>query len=362
MLLSCWLKTWRRLAPTFRRHSPRRGRPNYGPPLEALECRVLLTAYNAATAAQLVADINAANQSGGANTITLTAPVTSPYILTAGTPVISGAFKKIAADNLTIVGNGDTIERSSASGTPHFGLFDVAAASKAGSGGSLTLENLTLQNGAANGNGGAVFNRGTLVLNQVTVQDNTAEAFVAAGGGIWSSGSLTVENSTIQGNVANFGNWSEPAFGGGIYIAGGTANITGSIFSGNAAEGSTAYGGAVYIAGGTVTLSGDTLGAVTPTYSVPGNSAEGSGEPGNNGYGGAIYVAAGSVTLTNDIIEGNAAGTPVDLQYIDGYGGGIFIATGATVYIDSFTVAYTNSNADGSGVNLNIDGKYLLLA
>ena len=52
-----------------------------------------------------------------------------------GLPVIA------AKDNLTIVGNGDTIERSTAVGTPLFRLLDVA------SGGSLTLENLTLQGG-----------------------------------------------------------------------------------------------------------------------------------------------------------------------------------------------------------------------
>ena len=42
---------------------------------------------------------------------------------------------------MTIVGNGDTIERSTAASTPDFRLLDVAR------GGSLTLENLTLQGG-----------------------------------------------------------------------------------------------------------------------------------------------------------------------------------------------------------------------
>src|SRR6516165_5736870 len=126
MWLSSQLRNWRRLALSGRRSSPRRRRPDYGPPVEALECRTLLTAYAAATAAQLVADINAANKSGGTNTITLTAPTTSPYVLTNtpdganGLPVIS------RKDNLTIVGNGDTIERSTAAGTPVFRLFDVA--------------------------------------------------------------------------------------------------------------------------------------------------------------------------------------------------------------------------------------------
>src|SRR5262249_12534149 len=126
-------------------------------------------------------------------------------------------------DTLTIVGNGDTIERSMASGTPDFRLFDVA------NGASLTLQNLTLQNGEAFGSGaasegGAIFNQGTLGLDGVTVQNNNATGSNGqnaksrgngagtpgadgAGGGVWSSGTLTADNGTlIQNNQAVGGN------------------------------------------------------------------------------------------------------------------------------------------------------------
>src|SRR5262245_29564588 len=167
MWLSSCLRNWERLAFSGRRHAVRRRRPNYGPPIEVLECRTLLTAYTAATAAQLIADINSANKSGGDNTITLTAPTTSPYVLSAVNNTTDGptalpVIKK--GDNLTIVtGNGSTGPGfgNSIDAAGHGRLFDVA------SGASLTLKNVTLQNGHVYGSGawaegGAIFNQGTL--------------------------------------------------------------------------------------------------------------------------------------------------------------------------------------------------------
>src|SRR6516165_2672706 len=194
MWLSSQLRNWRRLALSGRRSSPRRRRPDYGPPVEALECRTLLTAYAAATAAQLVADINAANKAGGTKTITLTASTTSPYILTGVNNTADGAngLPQIARkDNLTIIGNGGTIERSTAAGTPAFRLFDVA------SGASLTLQNVTLENGLAFGSGssadgGAIYNQGSLDLIGATVQNNAALGASGASGLVTSGTSTKV--------------------------------------------------------------------------------------------------------------------------------------------------------------------------
>src|SRR6516164_2641698 len=111
-------------------------KPRRSPPLslEQLEERALPSNYSAATASDLMADINAANAAGGTNTMTLTAPSNSPY-------VVSGLV--IAnKDILSIIGNGDTIDAN------HGGrIFDVA------NGGSLMLKNVTLQNGLAFGSG-----------------------------------------------------------------------------------------------------------------------------------------------------------------------------------------------------------------
>jgi hypothetical protein len=385
--------------------------PHFRPRLEALETRNLLSTYYAATASDLIADINAANAAGGVNTIMLTAPSTSPYVLSTANnssnganafPVISGGIntagikKKVAPvnippDNLTIVtangsanpGYGDTIDASG-----HGRLFDVAP------GASLTLKYVTLQNGqvwttfASESAGGAILNQGTLDLSQVTVQNNSARGQSgfgpdAAGGGIWSNGSLTVQNCLFQENSAiGAPNSNAPltkagnAYGGAVCIAGGTANITGSFFGayslpGNSALGGagiysgddgSAYGGAVYVGGGTVTLNADTIGYTGVNNGETPNLASGpSLSYYGQGYGGGVCVAGGTVTLTNDtIIHNVAGGYSGGGVAFGGYGYGsfgigndVYITGGATVHIDSFTVA----NADYGA----IVGTYILL-
>src|SRR5438309_1766929 len=158
-----WLPCWVAGAESWKHRRQTAPRPGLRLTLEQLEDRTVPSNFTAATVSDLIADINAANQAGGSNTITLVAPTTSPYGLTAVDNSTDGAtgLPVIAAnDNLTILGNGDTIERSTAVGTTAFRLFDVA------SGAALTLENLTLQGGRAYGSGvsssgGAIYSQGS---------------------------------------------------------------------------------------------------------------------------------------------------------------------------------------------------------
>ncbi|HBI45295.1 MAG TPA: hypothetical protein DDY78_20955 [Planctomycetales bacterium] len=362
------LASWKSGLSRSRRPQPRPARRGARLVLERLEDRTLLSSYTALTAADLIADINAANAAGGANTIMLAAKTHSPYVLTAGNNYADGAtgLPVIAAnDNLTILGNGDTIERSTASGTVAFRLFDVAA------GASLTLQNLKLQNGLAWGatglvaataaEGGAVYNQGTLDLNGVTVQGNIAQGVTgqvigftvipagpAAGGGIYSGGALTLAGTTVQNNQAlggtgsslggDFGEAGGDGLGGGVCVAGGTATLTNDTFSSNVAQGG--QGGAA--------------------YSAPGN--------GGNGFGGALEVSGGTVSLTSSTVsrntaQGGALGTSQigglgETHAGEGEGGGLYIASGATVYLDSFTVKNTKGNH--ADLDPNIDGTYIL--
>jgi len=415
MSLSSWL-SW----PLSRSRRAQRRIPKHRVPaprpkttrlcLEQLEDRALPSSYTADTAANLIKDIDAANNAGGANTITLAAATTAPYVLTAvdnttdgatGLPVIANN------DNLTIVGSGDTVERSTVSGTPGFRLLDVAA------GASLTLQNLTLQNGQAHGadpagDGGAAYNQGTLVLNGVTVQNNGADA----GGGIYSAGSLTLEaGSTVRSNVAPLGGGiystgvltleggtvqgNSAQVGGGIYSTGVLTLEAGTTVQDNHAQGVNGYplayqyygygyggpatpggnglGGGIYVAGGTAALSNATLFSNTATGGKGGwggsyggiyGGGSYSGAAGGSGLGGALAVSGGNVSLTSVTMSSNAAqggpgGFAGFVQYNPAYLwrggnglGGAVEVSGGTVILTTVTLSANTAQggAGGTGV------------
>jgi hypothetical protein len=285
------LASWKSARP--RRQRPQPARRGARLVLERLEDRTLLSSYTAYTASDLIADINAANAAGGLNTIQLSAPTTAPYVLTSVNNTTNGAtgLPVIAAnDNLTIVGNGDTIERGTAAGTPAFRLLAVA------SGDSLTLGNLTLQGGEAFGagvaaEGGAIYSQGNLVLNGVTVQNNQA-----------------LGNAGLSSTrIAPGGN----ASGGGLYITGGTAALTNVTLSSNTADGGqggtnssatggfgyvggNGYGGGLAVAGGTVSLTSTAISSNTAQGGNGGNGSNGRGGAGGEGIGGGLFVAGGA--------------------------------------------------------------------
>ena len=88
------------------------------------------------------------------------------------------------------------------------------------------LNNVTLQNGKTDGEGGAiVLAGGALTLNNVVLTGNVSET---EGGAIHASnGSLSVTNSTLSGNTA--------FSGGGIYAFDASVTVTGSTVANNTA-------------------------------------------------------------------------------------------------------------------------------
>lgn len=331
-------------------------------PVESLETRRLLASFTASSVAELIADINAANAAGGFNTITLEAGATFTLNVVNNVTETGGptGLPVIAAGNdLTILGNGGTVERSSANGTPAFRLFAVEA------GGSLALNNLTLSRGLSvdpglgDPQGGAVSSDGTLSLNGVTVQNCAAQGGFPSGGAIYSSGVLTVANSVIQNNQALGGtgdvgpNSTTPggsARGGGICLVGGSATLTDSALSSNVARGGDGgKGGKFYF--------------FRMQYFLPGG-------PAGSGSGGAIYASNTAVHITRTSITQNAAtggvggGSPKGLPagaHGTGRGGGVYVAASAVVSLDPITQLNTRSNTASTSDD-DIFGSFTILA
>lgn len=249
---------------------------------------------------QLIADINYANTSGGTFTINLQPNTTFDLITINGVdafnsadllPIIGGPN----AVNLTILGNGDTIQRDATIYGAR--LIEVAKGS------SLTLDQMTLQNGYCYAhNGGAIYNFGTLVISNCTLSGNisyysgySSDLLGGKGGAIYNNaGTVIISDSFLSGNSA-YGNGPE-CEGGAICNDSGTVKISHSTISGNYADGD---GGGIYNHSGMVTISHST---------ISGNGADGyDGDGDAYGYGGGIYNN-GTVTVENSSsITGNGA-------------------------------------------------------
>jgi hypothetical protein len=153
-----------------------------------------------------------------------------------------------------------------------------------GSGATVTINNSQIySNHADSDSGGGIYNHGVLTVTQSTLSSNSS----GDGGGIYNDlGVLMLNNVTLNGNTASvdFGE------GGGINILGGAATLTNVTLSGNSA---TSNGGGIINRFGTATLTNVTL---------SGNTA--------NQYGGGIYNYVGIATLTNVTLSGNSATNP----------------------------------------------------
>ena len=182
---------------------------------------------------------------------------------------------------VTVDGQGANVE-----GDGTFRIFSV-------SGGSLTVESMTISKGYSSGKGGAInVSNGELTLNNSVITGNTADD---DGGGIYATKSdVSLTNSAISGNSLDSDGSGD---GGGMYYAG-NANtslvIDRSGLDGNSAPGD---GGGLYIkSNSSATISNSTFGENTAT-----------------GNGGGIYND-GDATLTHVTSSNNTAAS----------GGGIY--------------------------------------
>jgi hypothetical protein len=312
---------------------------------------------------QLIADIVYANTVGGTITINLapgaTFDLTSANNTTDGgngLPIIGGT-KTVA---LTIIGNGDTIERialiSHNTVRNPFRLIEVAP------GASLVLDRVTLKNGYASGSGaagdaGAIYNQGTLTVNGSTVSGNSGTDIYNQGalrvngstvGGIYNSGSGATINDSTLGGINNQGTMTVTDSRAGHFDNGGTMTVNGSTLSGGGYAGGgisnagsmalsnsivSGSGGFYCYYGGGINNSGSAATMTISVSTVSGNSSR---------FGGGIYNNGGAITIKDSTVSGNST-YHYDYPWAGGYGGGIYNSAG-TIVIDHSNV--TGNTAD----------------
>lgn len=228
------------------------------------------------------------------------------------------------AEPITLTGDSEPV--TVLNGADQFRVFQAYSAT------SVTIQDLTMTDGSADGNGGAIIVDGALELDGVTIKDSTAASASVPvyGGGIFAAGAVEVTASEISGNSAQGADGNE-CFGGGIY-SDSTVSITDSNVSENSLTNSTggARGGGVVGAAG-VTVSRSLL---------SGNSVEA------NEYaaGGAISSQA-AVTIEDSAISLNSTTSSIDVA-----------AGGGAANFDLMTVknsSVTNNSATALAGSVN---------
>jgi hypothetical protein len=280
-----------------------RKRSTFRPRLEALEGRWLPTILTVTTTADsgpgsLRADVAAA-QSG--DSITFASSL-------AGQTIALESGQLVINKSLTIQGPSAAQSPVTISGPGFSRVLEVD-----GAGTNVSLSNLNLTGGtgvagnttgadALDGQGGALWNGGTLTLNACNLSGNQS---ATQGGALWNGGTLTLNACTLSSNSCH---GAEAALGGAIYNVG-TLTVSSSTLSGNSAGGTTSF----------LSQAGD---------------------------GGAIYNA-GTMSVTDSILSGNWAyqlGT-------GGYGGGIFNAHNASATVTGSSLTDNVAQHDGGGIS-----------
>lgn len=306
--------------------------------------RLVSTSSGGTGAGSLYAQIVASNAGGGGDTIIIPTSITGPITLTQNLPVITKPVTICySTSNLSCVSPGTqlTISGNNTIGSGNgFRLFATYNA-------SLTLQNLTLNQGLARGGNGA-----------------TAGGFSGGGGGGMGAGgavyvdlgqTLTITDSLITNCTAQGGNGGSTGAGAAIGPGGGGASFTGANPAASKNASGTNGGGdnpGIYLTGGGTTYgegvtgygggtggtgNGGIVGGTGGTTSspAPGNANGNGGYCGGGGGGGMVgwaYQGGGG---------GNGGGTTF---YGSGGGGGYGSGGGGSIPVDG-----GRSGAGGGG-------------
>ena len=211
---------------------------------------------------------------------------------------ITLSSQKSIAANTTIDGSGKIA--LSAHGSRHF-LVNAGA--------TLALTSMTLRDGYAAGDGGSIFNNGTVVISNTLMTNNRTDD-AHSGGAIVNYGSLTISQSTFEDNAG--------ANGGAVYPrwSGSRTVVDHSIFRRNRTTSATdGWGGAFLLWDGAPLVIQDSL--------IEENSAT---------YGGGLFnFPASSIVMTRTVVRANTAQ----------YGAGIYNERATLTLNDSMLLGNT---------------------
>jgi hypothetical protein len=246
------------------------------------------------------------------------------------TGTLTLASELVVSKNLTLEGGAGVV----LSGDGKTRVLNVAAGS------NLTLKGVKLTGGkslaatssglttraAVTGQGGIIFNAGTLVI-QTGTEVSGGEAML--GGGIFNAGTLTLEGGVIKNNkvVGAIGTTQEQGYGGGIYNAeAGTLSISSGDVQSNSA---TVIGGGIHNEGTFKMTAGN----------IEANSAAYTGA-------GVENIGSGVFSFSGGTIQSNTATGAIDPQ--ESYGGGV--ANEATFNMTGGTIKGNKATRAGAGV------------
>lgn len=269
--------------------------------------------------------------------------------------------------NIALTGPGKNLLTITSQGLD--GVFSVAKGSIS-SIAELSILNSANISGSGTGLGGAIDNRGELLLRNVKIEGCRA----GFGGGIYSNNKLAIDSSEVIFNSAVVDGGGLSQRGGGIGLEGGTAKMKFSTVSGNSApnrgggiaiitiarldatdsviNGNTAlFGGGVYVSGGTFHMTAGSLSFNNATQTV------GDG-------GGGIFQSGGGTKLLGVLLSTNKAVTvgglaevgtgTFDVRFCDLIENEAPLGKGPKVFAGKAAII-TGANNGGDGFDPNVD-------
>ncbi len=290
---------------------------------------------------------NRSTHGGGISTLARATLSETTFSRNHATAAGGGLFVRGGAglsEPVTITGGAITDNTSAGHWSASGGGGGLANGDIASTGRPLTVNDVTFSGNHADfGDGGGIFNRGELTVNDSRLLDNAALSGGGLGNGTGSlpGGTATLNRTIVEANVAmEFG-------GGGLSSRGGELIVNASTVKNNRSE---------FMGGGIAT-------AVAQDGSVPVLTVNGSGIGGNVAQHGAGIRNGGIATVSSNSLIGNGTLNGISLEgnraigkrtttlTIEGQGGGIENIGEATLSVTASTVAGNKADLGGGIFN-----------